>query len=301
MLSFAIISLTNGPDCMNKQNLIGNSTNKALLEHMLVKKALPPVLLFYGPAGIGKALFARELAEKLIQTTKKEPPDIHILVPEGKTQQHPVEAIREMIKEVGMPPFEAPCKVFIIEDADRMLPASSNALLKVLEEPPSDTYIILTSSDSSRILPTILSRCAQMQFFQIPEEEIAQALVQRLEISQEEAKKLAVLSEGSLGKALFIANHPHKKQLGELLQAQDYPTLMEAISDLDDTLDLSEDDEAERLKQVDTIFEEILYWVREKHPLKLEKALAKAIESRMALSHHLKLKTILENFFLSIC
>ena len=285
---------------MNKQNLIGNFTNKTLLEHMLAKETLPPVLLFYGPAGIGKTLFAKALAERLVQTTKKEAPDIHTLVPEGKTQYHPVDAIREMIKEVGMPPFEAPCKVFIIEDAERMLPASSNALLKVLEEPPSDTYIILTSSDSSRILPTILSRCAQMQFFQIPEEEIREALIQRLGVSQEEAQKIAVLSEGSLGKALFMASHPHKKQLGELLQAQDYPTLMEALSHLDDTLDLSEDDESERLKQVDTIFEEILYWVREKHPLKLEEALLKATESRMALSHHLKLKTILEHFFLSI-
>jgi DNA polymerase-3 subunit delta' len=284
---------------MSFSHLIGNPTVKGLLEHMLKKGSLPPVLLFYGPAGIGKTLFAKVVAERLTQTTKKEAPDIHILSPEGKTHHHPVEVVRGMIGEAGFPPFEASFKVFIIEDAERMLPASSNALLKVLEEPPSDTYIILTSSEPSKLLPTIVSRCFKMQFFQIPEEEIMHVIMKRLGLSEEEAGKVALLSEGSLGKALFMAKHPHKKQLDELLQAQDYPTLLSSLSNLDETLDLSEEDEAEKIKQVDAIFEEILYWVRDKYPLMLEKALTRVTESRIALTHHLKLKTILEHFFLS--
>lgn len=278
--------------------LVGNPTVKTLLEQMVVRKSLPPVLLFYGPAGVGKTLFAKVLAERLTQTTKKEAPDIHILTPEGKTYHHPVETIREMIGEVSLPPFEATCKVFIIEDADRMLAASSNALLKVLEEPAPDTYIILTSSDESKLLPTIVSRCCKMQFFPIPEEEIGQFLIEHLQLSQDDSKKMAVLSEGSLGKAIFMAKHPHKKEIDELLQAQDYPALLASLSKLDDALDLSDEDEGEKIKQVDAIFEEILYWVREKHPLLLEKAIVKISESRVAFAHHLKLKTILENFFL---
>ena len=281
-------------------DLIGHSMVKTLLETMLKKATLPPVTLFYGPAGVGKALFAKALAERLTQTSKKEAPDIHILVPEGKSYHHPIEVIREFIGELGLPPFEAPYKVFIIEDADRMLPPSSHALLKALEEPPSDTYIILTSSEPSKLLPTLLSRCCKMQFFQIPEEEIGRYLMKHLGVSQEESQKMAVLSEGSLGKALFMVGHPHKKELEQLLGARDYPELLQALSELDEALELSEEEEGKRSKQVDGVFEEILYWVREKDPLMLEKALTKMAESRVALTHHLKLKTILEHFFLSM-
>ncbi len=281
-------------------HLIGNATIKALLEQMVARGSLPPVLLFYGPAGVGKTLFAKVLGERLTQTTKKEAPDIHILTPEGKARHHPVETIREMVAEVGLPPFEAACKVFVMEDADRMLATSSNALLKVLEEPAPETYIILTTSDLSKMLPTIVSRCCKMQFFPISEEEICQFLIKHLLLAEEASRKIALLSEGSLGKALFIAKHPHRKELDELLQASDYPELFASLAKLDDALDLSEEDEDEKAKQVDVIFEEILYWVREKHPSMLEKAIVKIAESRMALAHHLKLKTILEHFFLSI-
>jgi replication-associated recombination protein RarA len=78
-------------------SLVGNATVKMLLEQMFARGSLPPVLLFYGPAGIGKTLFAKVLAERLTQTTKKEAPDIHALTPEGKTYHHPIETIREMI------------------------------------------------------------------------------------------------------------------------------------------------------------------------------------------------------------
>ncbi len=281
-------------------HLIGHAEVKILLEKMVERSLFPSVSLFYGPAGIGKSLFAKALAEKLVQTTKKEAPDIHIFSPEGKSYHHPIEKIRELIVELGLPPFEAPCKVFIIEEADRMLPPSSNALLKALEEPPSDTYFLLTSSEPSKLLSTILSRCHKIQFFPIAEEEIFQYLIQYQKLSPEESRKIAILSEGSLGRALFIAQHPHKKALELVLQSPDYPHLLDALSQLDETLEISDDDEGQRLKQVDVIFEEILYWIRDKHPLMLEKALAKVIESRLAFTHNLKLKTILENFFLSM-
>ena len=121
-------------------HLIGNSTAKQLLEHMAEKGSVPCSLLFYGPASACKKEFAIALARRLLATHKKEPPDLHLLLPEGeKTLHHPITAIRALIQEASLPPFEAPCKVFIIDDAEKMLPASCNALLKTLEEPPEKT------------------------------------------------------------------------------------------------------------------------------------------------------------------
>ena len=71
---------------------------------------------------------------------------------------------REMCEKVYMAPFEAKWKIFIIEDAERMLPTSANALLKTFEEPAPNSVIILISDHPERLLPTVLSRCRKVHF-----------------------------------------------------------------------------------------------------------------------------------------
>lgn len=240
-------------------HLTGNPAAKEILTRLVEKNTLPSVLLFHGPSGVGKALFAKAIAEKLMGKTKKDHPDIHILHPEGKSNHHPIQAIRQLIDDVGMPPFEAPCKVFIIHDAEKMLPSSSNALLKTLEEPPSDTYIFLISSEPDQLLPTIVSRCRKIPFFSIP-------------------------------KTLKI-DHP---DLSPLFQSKNYSELLQALSKF------KEDPDIEQLTLADAMFEEILCWVQEHRPLHLERAFQLIQECRIAVAHHVKIKTILEYFFLSI-
>ncbi len=94
-------------------------------------------------------------------------PDLHILKPEGKIGLHSIASIRRLIDEVYLPPTEAPCKVFVIFDADRMLPTSANALLKTFEEPAERTFIILLAPSPRNLLPTIVSRCQTLYFPQI--------------------------------------------------------------------------------------------------------------------------------------
>lgn len=91
-------------------------------------------------------------------------PDLHFYVPEGKAHLHPMANIQKLIREMALPPFEAPRKIFIIEEAEKMLPSSSNALLKTLEEPNQDTYILLLTEHPDLLLPTILSRLAPLSF-----------------------------------------------------------------------------------------------------------------------------------------
>lgn len=91
-------------------------------------------------------------------------PDLHFYVPEGKSGLHPMASIQKLIAEMAFPPFEASYKIFIIEDAEKMLPSSSNALLKTLEEPSEDTYLFLLSKHPDLLLPTILSRLQPLSF-----------------------------------------------------------------------------------------------------------------------------------------
>lgn len=132
------------------------------LKKLLIKT--PHCLLFEGANGSGKESFAEIFARELLKTTKKDPPDLRILYPEGKANHHPMYVIKQFIEETHLPPFEASRKVFIIHEADRMLPASSNALLKTLEEPVSEVTIILLSSHVEALLPTVVSRCFCVSF-----------------------------------------------------------------------------------------------------------------------------------------
>jgi len=124
----------------------------AYLSQLIEKGSVPATLLLYGP----DRATLRSTALTLLPETSL---DLHTLIPESKNGLHTQATIEALIREVALPPFEAPFKLFIIEEAEKMLPSASNALLKTLEEPPEDTYIALLSTRPADLLPTIRSRC----------------------------------------------------------------------------------------------------------------------------------------------
>ncbi len=85
---------------------------------------------------------------------------------------HKIDAFRELKSKLGMGPSEEPFRVVVIADADRMTPQAANSILKMLEEPPKNWIFILTASDSSRLLPTILSRCMEIKFNPLQSEQV---------------------------------------------------------------------------------------------------------------------------------
>lgn len=96
-------------------------------------------------------------------------PDFLIVRPEGKTALHSIESVREVIATSLLPPFEAPQRYILIEEADRLGVVCSNALLKTLEEPFAHTLFLLVSSHD--LLPTLASRCRRMRLKQTPPED----------------------------------------------------------------------------------------------------------------------------------
>lgn len=136
-----------------------------LLEKRIKKQSLPSSLLLSGPKEEVNGSLVKELAKLLFGSSHAHKiesgnhPDLHFYVPEEKSNLHSITAMRSLLQEIAFPPFEAPYKLFAIDQADKMLPSSSNALLKTLEEPPKDTIIVLLTERAKALLTTIRSRC----------------------------------------------------------------------------------------------------------------------------------------------
>jgi DNA polymerase-3 subunit delta' len=121
-------------------------------------------------------------------------PFIKLVSPENN-KEIKINQIREIIDFLKLKSKTG--KVVIIEDAEKMNREASNALLKTLEEPPEKSLIILTTSNKSKILPTILSRTLKIRFSPLKEDEIVDILKLK-GFSTNDIKKVYKLSDGSL-------------------------------------------------------------------------------------------------------
>ena len=214
--------------------LTGNARVKAMLKRMLVTGRLPGALLFTGEEGIGKKLFALEIARALNCRAPKDheacgvcPPCVRIFklnYPQREDAEewtqiiwtnHPdvglvvapkrvlrVEQMRQIEKEANFRPFEGKARVFLIDDADKLNDASANALLKVLEEPPKTSHLILITARPAMLLPTILSRCQMIRFSPLTPDEIVTHLVKNNLVDVKTARLRARAAGGSMGRAL---------------------------------------------------------------------------------------------------
>lgn len=215
--------------------LIGNPEVKDSLRRLLSGGRVPGSMLFTGDEGIGKKLFALELAKSLncrhrngveacdecssckrisgstFPPFGKDEDDKHRLIFSEHTdlamvrpykQLIRVPPMRELEREANFRPFEGAARVFIVEDADYMNDAASNALLKTLEEPQPTSHLILTTSNPTALLATIRSRCQMIRFAPIPANEVEKFLVEQKQLPAADARLLARTSQGSIGRAL---------------------------------------------------------------------------------------------------
>jgi len=127
-------------------------------------------------------------------------PDILHLRPSGNMIR--IAVIRDLIQQLTIKPFEQGKRVVIIAGSDTMNMEASNALLKVLEEPPENTLLILTAQQTADLLPTIVSRCQQIRFSSLPRDVLIGLLTADDALTPEEARAAAALAEGSYTHAL---------------------------------------------------------------------------------------------------
>ncbi|MEP7075455.1 MAG: DNA polymerase III subunit delta' [Acidobacteriota bacterium] len=216
--------------------LIGNNRIKDVLTKSAAGDRLPHSLLFVGDDGIGKKLFAIETARTMVCRSPKdegacgkcasckradkfvypkpedkdeykkvifsEHPDIGMVLPSGRNIV--VDAVRDLEREANFRPYEAEARIFIVDEADKMNDAASNALLKTLEEPATTTYIFLITSRPDSLLSTIRSRCQVLRFAPVETSEIESHLISKGTFETADADLAARLSNGSVGRALSL-------------------------------------------------------------------------------------------------
>ncbi len=144
-------------------------------------------------------------------------PDIIHISPSGSLIK--IAQIRDLCHILSMKPYEAQLRVVIISDAHKMNPESGNALLKVLEEPPDQTMLILVSSRESVLLPTIISRCQRIRFSPIPQQDLAAFLMDQKGEDPAAAAIIASMADGSLTKAIDMLEPGWRNRRTWLLSA----------------------------------------------------------------------------------
>jgi DNA polymerase-3 subunit delta' len=172
-----------------------------LLSRSVARDTLPPSLIFAGPSGAATRATAIALAQALncanpvsdsngqaapgapdtrdacgecpscLRIARGVHPDI-LLVEPGENGTIRIEQVRELVDRAAYRPFEGRRRVVIVDDADLLVPAAQNALLKTLEEPPSSSVFILVTSRPDMLLATVRSRCVRLTFAASAEPEV---------------------------------------------------------------------------------------------------------------------------------
>ena len=222
--------------------------------------------------------------------------------------------MRSMIGQVHSAPFEAPAKVFLIYDAEKMQQAAANSLLKTLEEPLDNTYFILLSTSMQEILPTIASRCTLLHFQPLETTDIASLLKKR-----EIPDRFASLAQGSVGKAIELSTKaPIEEMIFPLLaDRKPYFELHAILEKIEKAIE--NEDPIQENKRAEDLFTSIFMWYRDQWVRtlgrgdlffpsaqkasvslpSLEKIEIVIDEARLAYQRHIKLSTCLEKILIS--
>ncbi|MDD5360665.1 MAG: DNA polymerase III subunit delta' C-terminal domain-containing protein [Ignavibacteria bacterium] len=138
---------------------------------------------------------------------KKKSEDYYYKINIPKANTIRIDSIRQIRKEIYLTADKGKKKIFLLSNADLMNQNSENAFLKILEEPPGDAIIILTTSKINSLLPTVVGRCQKIRFDSISNEDLIDYLKKNVPGSaEEEMNLLANVSNGSLQKLKNIIN-----------------------------------------------------------------------------------------------
>ena len=131
---------------------------------------------------------------------------------ENKQGQIGVDEAEAIVKKLSLKAYEGTFKVLIIWMAEKMNIAASNKLLKLIEEPPEKTILLLITENEDQIINTILSRCQLVKLFPLSENHIKDALVEKEHISESEALKIAHQANGNWNKAIQMLHNSSNEE-----------------------------------------------------------------------------------------
>ena len=205
------------------EDVVGQHAIVAALKNQIATGRVGHAYLFTGTRGTGKTTCAKIFA-KAVNCPDKTSPDpcgvcpickgiddgsILDVVEIDAASNNGVDNIRDLRDETAYTPSACTYKVYIIDEVHMLSIAAFNALLKIMEEPPSHVIFILATTEIHKVPATILSRCQRYDFGRIKPEDIAQRVAyiaqqEQLELSDGAAMLIARLADGALRDALSI-------------------------------------------------------------------------------------------------
>ena len=220
-------------------NTVGHHKAINFLGHTLRTGKFFHSYLIVGPPRIGKMTLALDLASALncsgeskpcgecrscIRIADKLHADVQIVGLDLENQSLEqggvsikIDHIRNLKRESSLKPFEGDHRVFILDCIEDMKEEASSSLLKILEEPPGNVVLILLTSNITKVLSTIASRCQLLELTAIPKGEIIDLLKSTYKCDDAVSDQIARLSSGRLGWAIDASRHP---EMLEDLQTQ---------------------------------------------------------------------------------
>ncbi len=198
---------------------VGNDAAKTQLEARLTHGAFPHAILIEGPKGSGRRSLAQLIAAAAVCEGHGElpcgecaacqkvfrgiHPDVTVTGGDGEARSFHIDTVRELREQAYILPNEAKRRVFILCDVQAMTEQAQNALLKVLEEPPSHVVFILTCEQRAQVLETVLSRVLPIALSGVTTAQATEVLSRLLpDRTEEELSRAAALWGGVIGQAV---------------------------------------------------------------------------------------------------
>src|SRR5262245_14009694 len=209
---------------MSWQRVRGHDALVRAVQRVVERGRLAHAYLFTGPEGVGKRLFATELARALLcerpppgpldscdqcpackQVEADTHPDCVFVARPAEALEFPISVMRDVCQRFSLKAARGKAKVVVIDDADDLNEEAANCFLKTLEEPPPGSILILVGTSADRQLPTIVSRCQVVNFAPLPPALVAE-LLKDDGLDPTLLPRLTALSGGSPGAARALGD-----------------------------------------------------------------------------------------------
>ena len=210
---------------MRFDDIIGQKDIKDHLQAAITDGKVSHAYIISGERGMGKKMLAEAFVQTLFcekhgadaceecpecrKVMHKNHPDVIYVHPEEGKKTIGVNDVRDqLVGDVYIRPYSADIKVYIIPDADQLGAASQNAILKTIEEPPEYVRLLLLAENAERLLPTIRSRCIELDLKPVvgEDDKVRKLLMEKYELPEYVTGSILQFAQGNIGRALSLAS-----------------------------------------------------------------------------------------------